>query len=93
MRVTALVLTCDACPVQFDGSLEDGRRVYIRSRHGGLTVSAGATLQEAVEAGWRGGRGEVLLDIDVDEMATPAEVLALIESSGTLHFPKEVLPR
>jgi hypothetical protein len=29
-----LVRTCDACPTQYDVTLEDGRYVYFRFRHG-----------------------------------------------------------
>lgn len=31
--------TCDACPSQWEGMLEDGRMFYIRYRWGELTVS------------------------------------------------------
>lgn len=34
--VTSLVLTCAACPTQYDAFLEDGSYVYIRYRWGTL---------------------------------------------------------
>jgi len=30
--------TCSACPSQWEGTTTDGRSVYVRYRHGGLTV-------------------------------------------------------
>lgn len=34
VRIVSLVLTCGACPSQWDGRTDDGRKVYIRYRHG-----------------------------------------------------------
>jgi hypothetical protein len=91
--VTELSMTCDACPVQFEGRVDDGRYVYIRSRHGGLRVGVGPTLKAAVGAGEFWGAEdttgtEVLLDVDVDEFATPDEVLSVIAASGVLSLPE-----
>jgi len=39
MKVTYLERTCTACPSQWEGTLEDGRMIYIRYRHGVLQIS------------------------------------------------------
>jgi hypothetical protein len=48
MVVTELEKTCDACPAQWEGRLEDGRYIYVRFRSGHLTIGVGATSSEAV---------------------------------------------
>ena len=81
MRVTikSIERTCIACPSQWEAETDDGRVVYIRYRFGKLTVGIGATLSDAVGAGWsHPKRGELLLvhndgselggDMDFDEM-------------------------
>lgn len=40
-------LTCQACPSQWEGTLADGRHVYVRFRFGVLSVGLGATVEEA----------------------------------------------
>lgn len=42
--------TCGACPSQWEGTLEDGREVYIRYRWGGLEVVVGKTVDQAIDA-------------------------------------------
>lgn len=37
-RLKSLVKTCEACPAQWDGVTEDGRKVYIQYRYDHLTV-------------------------------------------------------
>ena len=37
-RVVKLVKTCDSCPAQWDAEDDTGRALYIRYRHGMLTV-------------------------------------------------------
>lgn len=41
LRVNTLTQTCRMCPSQWDGTTEDGRRVYVRYRWGCLDVYAG----------------------------------------------------
>ena len=38
MKVKKIVETCGACPSQWEGSLDDGRAIYIRYRHGYLSI-------------------------------------------------------
>lgn len=39
LKIASLTQTCSACPSQWEGNLEDGRMIYIRYRHGWLSVS------------------------------------------------------
>ena len=48
LKVKALINTCLAFPSQWEGVLEDGRAIYIRFRWGRLTVSAGASVDDAI---------------------------------------------
>jgi len=45
----SLEKTCPACPAQWEGELSDGTFVYIRYRHGVLTVGFGETHDDAVD--------------------------------------------
>ena len=42
MRIKHVVMTCTACPAQWEGRTEDDRPVYIRYRWGYLSVRVGA---------------------------------------------------
>ena len=48
LEVIALKQTSIACPSQWEGTLEDGRAIYFRYRHGALSVGAGCDIDEAV---------------------------------------------
>ena len=51
MRIVELTQTCSAAPSQWDARLDDGRVVYIRYRHGALSVCVGpenATVMDVV---------------------------------------------
>jgi hypothetical protein len=50
-KVVALKKTSLACPSQWEGTLEDGRVVYVRYRHGALSVGVGDDIDEAVGNG------------------------------------------
>jgi hypothetical protein len=50
-KLVALTKTCTACPSQWEGVLEDGRAVYVRYRHGELSVGVGDGIDEAVRNG------------------------------------------
>jgi len=39
IKATSLVMTCSACPSQWQGKLEDGRMFYARYRHGYFYIS------------------------------------------------------
>ncbi len=43
--------TCQACPSQWEGWLEDGRMIYVRCRWGGLAVSiSNKTTKDVMDA-------------------------------------------
>lgn len=46
--VTSLRRTSIACPSQWEGTLDDGRVLYARFRHGDLSVGLGEGIEEAV---------------------------------------------
>jgi hypothetical protein len=48
IRVTEIRKTCSACPAQWEGTLDDGRIIYIRLRWGYLYAGVGKTLDEAI---------------------------------------------
>lgn len=50
-KVVALRKTCIACPSQWEGALDDGRVIYIRYRHGTLSVGTGDDIAAAVRNG------------------------------------------
>jgi hypothetical protein len=59
-KVVALTETSLACPSQWEGTLEDGRVVYARYRHGRLSVGVGEDIDRAV----RNGRSDQALFAD-----------------------------
>lgn len=50
MTVKTLTKTCEACPAQWEGTLEDGRVIYIRYRWGSLGFGVGDDLGDAIDA-------------------------------------------
>lgn len=48
-RIVKLRRTTWACPTQWVATLDDGRTVYARSRHGELSVGVGYDLDDAVD--------------------------------------------
>ena len=54
MNIKTLTRTCYACPSQWEGVTDDNRQVYIRYRHGSLSVSVGESGDEDEMAGVRG---------------------------------------
>ncbi|MFZ4606093.1 MAG: hypothetical protein ACOYM5_07525 [Caulobacter sp.] len=48
-RIVSLTQTCPTAPSQWEGELSDGRTLYVRYRHGGLSIGIGATVDRAVD--------------------------------------------
>lgn len=48
LTLTELEKTCQACPSQWEGRLDDGRHVYVRYRWGTLQVGVGDTPDAAI---------------------------------------------
>lgn len=66
LKVTEIAMTCSACPSQWEGRLEDGRHIYVRYRHGHLTLGAGPTFDDAVGAGFADNEhGELLFSAQI----------------------------
>jgi hypothetical protein len=51
IKVVALTRTSIACPSQWEGTLEDGRTIYARYRHGELSLGVGDDITQAVRNG------------------------------------------
>jgi hypothetical protein len=41
MKIKEFRKTCQACPSQWEGETEDGKEIYVRYRHGHLTIDVG----------------------------------------------------
>ena len=85
-KVTALKRTCLACPSQWEGTLEGGRAVYARYRHGELSIGVGDDIDGAV----RNARSDVALYAeevgdDLDGFMSFEELKAKL--CGVLEFP------
>lgn len=53
MKAVEFSRTCFACPSQWEGELDDGRRLYVRYRHSWLNVGVGETADDAVDVAFR----------------------------------------
>lgn len=89
-KVTALKRTCLACPSQWEGTLEDGRAVYARYRHGELSVGVGDDVDGAV----RNARSDVAVYAEeigdcLDGFMAFDELEARLY--GVLEFPAELV--
>ena len=48
LKVKTLAKTCSLCPSQWEGTLEDGRLLYIRSRHDYLSVRVSEQMSDDI---------------------------------------------
>jgi hypothetical protein len=89
-KLVALKRTSIACPSQWEGDLEDGRAIYIRYRHGHLSVGTGNDIDEAV----RNGKSDQALFADDMNDALDGfmdlEELA-VNLHGLLEFPPDLI--
>lgn len=51
LTIKNIVQTCYACPSQWEAETLDGKAVYIRYRHGVLSVRLGKTIYQAINKG------------------------------------------
>lgn len=82
--VASLDHTCEACPSQWEGTLDDGTHFYVRYRGARLRIGFGATLNEAVERGCGAAPDFVKVREDVDRLhgfMTWDEVLPYFETA------------
>jgi len=86
INIISLTKTSTAAPAQWEGATDDNRLVYIRERHGSLTIlisSVGATdIGDAV-------RGEMIFESDAPEGLIFDELMDL--TKDTIHFSEEVI--
>lgn len=54
MKIVNLKQTCNACPSQWEGKLDDGRMIYIRYRWGNLTVTISNEETDDIDEAIRG---------------------------------------
>lgn len=53
--IAEAAMTCDTCPVQIEGRLDDGRWFYFHARYERAILSASPlSFDDAVAAGWAG---------------------------------------
>lgn len=95
--VLTLKKTCLACPSQWEGTLDDGRAVYARFRHGHLSVGIGETINGAVDNAMSGEalyEGEIgdRLDGFMDFEELKAQLRGLIEFPADLIVEYENPP-
>lgn len=87
--VVAMKQTCNACPSQWEGELEDGRMLYVRYRGGELSAGVGEDIGAAV----KNGRSEEALFFEhvgdgFDGSMTFEELKGHLQ--GLLEFPENL---
>lgn len=88
MKVVSITQTCNACPSQWEGTLDDGRMVYVRYRWGGLSIRVSnlptKKVMEAVD-------GEEIFYKDIgDGLDGILEYSKLVEiTEGVIDWPKQ----
>jgi hypothetical protein len=95
--VTALKKTCTACPAQWEGTLDDGRAIYVRYRWGQLSVGAGEDIDDAIKSSW--GEGALFeehvgdgLDGFMDFVQLKAHLYGLLDFNADLEAENEREP-
>ena len=82
MKILNLTKTCWMCPSQWEGTLEDGKMVYIRYRWGHLTITTSKEpsndIQDAVD-------GEMLLELQVGD-----DFCGNMENEDMLSYLKDI---
>ncbi len=88
--IVALTQTCLLMPSQWEGELDDGRSLYVRYRHGLLSVGVGEGAKDA----WRNSAPESALCCKQIEDADE-DMMSFKELRGHLHgvleFPDELV--
>ncbi len=87
MKIINLVQTSVACPSQWEGGLEDGRTIYIRYQHGGLSVSVSHEPTDSINDAVMGENiYRKTISDDLDGFIEWEEVSQL---TGLIYPPKE----
>lgn len=84
-KIVQIVRTCDSCPTQYEGTFEDGDRLYIRYRWGRLSVEKGKDVPSFEDT--------PLYSEEIgDDLDGTLDDSALIEQlAGIVEFPPEFL--
>lgn len=86
LKVVNLVMTCLACPSQWEGYLEDGRMVYIRYRHGFGTVRVSKEPTENIHDAVL---GEVVLEWTIRGIDGEVSTEEMLSATGIGEIDRE----
>jgi len=91
LGIRSITQTLEACPVQYEGVLGDGRIFYFRARHEGWKFGVGETKDEAVGAamGFNEGVFAMFGDHDNASWMPAAEAELLIADCVFEYFEKK----
>lgn len=78
MKIKELKQTTQACPSQWEGTMEDGKFIYIRFRWGVLSVGIGKDEAEAVNNSSTNMYYNKKVSDDLDGVMSTEEMLKLI---------------
>jgi hypothetical protein len=87
--ITELKCTCSSCPTQWEGWTDDRRQIYVRYRHGYLSIRVGKPDDAEEFAAVRGKKifGKQLGG-EFDGILEPEELLAATDGVITLRLTK-----
>lgn len=88
LRGAKVSMTCSASPWQWEGCTADDRSLYVRYRHGHLSIGIGDDPGEAIDnsAGWRGAGEPAFsktIGEELDGSITWHGVLAAVEATAS----------
>jgi len=91
MKVISLKQTCEACPSQWEGTLEDGRMIYIRYRGGSLTADVSKMATDIIGDAINGVCiYEEIIGDNMDGFMTTSRMVAYLGGVLDFRFIKEV---
>lgn len=86
LHCKTLVKTCERWPAQWEGELTDGRQVYVRYRHGWLSIGLGETMDLAEDASDHEPLVAVRLSKDLGELTLEELRVA---TANIVEWPRE----
>lgn len=78
-----LSLTCESCPSQWEGQLNDGTYIYVRYRFGKFTYGIGDSLDQAVREAME--KTPIILGEELDGFMEEATMRALLTHCGVIE--------
>jgi len=82
-----LILTCEACPEQYDAYDGDKSRVYLRLRHGAFAVQCPDVKGECIYSAYPEGDGAFIDDAERDYYLRFAVAAILKWQGGVVSLP------